>query len=54
MQNNVLIEFVKIPVSEALSQFVNEKLEILFNKYPTLIKGQGHVYLHQHKSIIMN
>jgi|TARA_R110002050_G_scaffold179741_2_gene313223 putative sigma-54 modulation protein len=43
MQNNVLIEFVKIPVSEALSQFVNEKLEILFNKYPTLIKAQVYI-----------
>lgn len=43
MQNNIQIQFVKIPVSEALSNYVNTKLELLFNKYPTLIKAQVYI-----------
>ncbi|SHG54688.1 HPF/RaiA family ribosome-associated protein [Winogradskyella jejuensis] len=43
MQNNVLIEFVKIPVSDALSKYINKKLNVLFNKYAMLIKVQVYI-----------
>ena len=40
MQNNIQIQFVKIPVSEALTKYLDDKLSVLFNKYPSLIKAQ--------------
>lgn len=43
MQNKIQIQFVKIAVSETLTQYINNKLETIFNKYPRLIKAQVYI-----------
>lgn len=43
MQNNIQIQYVKIPGSNALSLYIDTKLERIFNKYPTLIKAQVYI-----------
>ncbi|NER17762.1 HPF/RaiA family ribosome-associated protein [Spongiivirga citrea] len=40
MTNNIQIQFVKLPVSETLSTYINQKSEPLFKEYPWLIKAQ--------------
>lgn len=43
MRNNIQIQFVKLPVSEALSTYINKKSESLFDRYPWLTKAQVHI-----------
>ena len=40
MQDKIQIQFVKIPVSEALTFYINEKLGRTLEKYPWVIKAQ--------------
>lgn len=43
MQNNIQIQFVKMSVSETLSEYINEKLSLFFNKYTSIIKAQVYI-----------
>lgn len=43
MNNNIQIQFVKIPTSESLTEFIRTKVESLLNKYPWVIKAQVYI-----------
>lgn len=40
MKNNIQIQYVKIPVSESLTQYIEEKSEKLFAKYSWITNAQ--------------
>ncbi|KAA1243319.1 ribosome-associated translation inhibitor RaiA [Aquimarina sp. RZ0] len=43
MKNPIQIQFVKIAVSESLTDYITNKLDVLFRKYPQLIKAQVYI-----------